>query len=67
MLFAIAQMHERTDILVRNDDDTSGENDLNDTGSILLKHYSRIITNHFPYIIKCSGVGYPFSAIFIYL
>ena len=52
MLFAIAQMHERTDILVRNDDDTSGENDLNDTGSILLKHYSRIITNHFPYIIK---------------
>ena len=31
MLFAIAQMHERTDKLVRNNDNTSGENDMNDT------------------------------------
>ena len=31
MLFAIAQMHERTDKLVRNNDNTSGKNDMNDT------------------------------------
>lgn len=31
MLFAIAQLHERTDKLVRNTDNRSGENDINDT------------------------------------
>lgn len=31
MLFAIAQMHERTDKLVRNNDNKSGENEINDT------------------------------------
>ena len=31
MLFAIAQMHERTDKLVRNADNKSGENEINDT------------------------------------
>lgn len=31
MLFAIAQMHERTDKLIRNNDNASGENDINDT------------------------------------
>lgn len=31
MLFAIAQMHERTDKLIRNTDNKSGENDINDT------------------------------------
>ena len=31
MLLAIAQMHDRTDKLVRNNDNTSGENDVNDT------------------------------------
>ena len=30
MLFAIAQMHDRTDKLIRNTQNTSGENDLND-------------------------------------
>lgn len=31
MLFAIAQMHDRTDKLIRNTDNTSGENDMNDS------------------------------------
>lgn len=31
MLFAIAQMHERTDKLIRNNDNKSGESDMNDT------------------------------------
>lgn len=31
MLFAIAQMHERTDKLVRNNDNISGQNDANDS------------------------------------
>lgn len=31
MLFAIAQMHDRTDKLIRNTDNKSGETDINDT------------------------------------
>ena len=31
MLFAIAQMHERTNKLIRNNDNKAGENDINDT------------------------------------